>query len=223
MEQKKVTKKQIEKRMLNAIVFIPSSKDDESIFFSDKGLRITVTNEYAVIATGFHRHVFDAFTASGISRPWLYSKRLVEIALENDCLTDNGYSFAKLLETLKAKENQSEYNVCVFTEWWMRNCFSPLYSIGETTAESFSVYIDYVYNIAKNSIVLSEKTEDMTNKAFVAKLLDNLKEFTADIDEQVIFPKKTDEELLRENMEAAASMENEGAMKEMANDKQDND
>lgn len=222
MEQK-VTKKQIEKRMQNAIVFIPSSKDDESIFFSDKGLRITVTNEYAVIATGYHRHVFDAYTASGVSRPWLYSKRVVEIASENDCRTDNGYSFAKLLETLKAKENQSEYNVCVFTEWWMRNCFSPLYSVGETLAESFNVYIDYVYNIAKNSILLSEKTEDMTNKAFVAKLLDNIKEFTADIDEQVIFTKKTDKELIRENWEEAAALANEAAMKEMSNGQNDND
>lgn len=215
MEKKSIkpTNAQLQRRIQNAIVFVPKDKETQSIFFEDKGLRLTVTQDTAVIATGYHRHVFDSFTAAGISRPWLYTKRVIEIANENDCKTEDGYSFAKLLEVLKAKEDQSQYNICVFYEWWVFNCFQPLYGIGESEAEAFLVYESYVHNIARNSIILSEKTDDMTNKQFIDKVIENMKEFTDNVEERVVFPKKTDEEVMQENIAAIQEHELNEQMK----------
>lgn len=205
MEQKKKpTNAQLQRRIANAVVHLDRTKDTMGIYFSDKGLRLVSDKEYCVIETGYHRHVFSNITSSGISRPWLYTKRIVEIANEHleDCKTDNGYSFAKLLEVLKEKEDRTEYNIFIYVDWWMFNIFQPLYSIGESDVEQFLVYESYIHNISRNSILLSEKTEEMTNKQFLDKLIGNIREFTDGMDERVLFEKKTDEELARENIDA---------------------
>ena len=124
------------------------------------------------------------------------------MAEENNCKTKDGYSYAKLLSTLKEKEDQSEYNIATYYSWYIHNIFSPLYTIGETKFESFSVYIDYVYNISKQSILLGEKNEDMTNKQFIEKVISMMRELTAEMSEDVILQKKTDEEIVQENIQA---------------------
>lgn len=215
MEQKKkLTNAQMQKRIENAIVFVPKTKDTVSIFFSDKGVRLVADNDGCVIETNYHRHVFSNITAAGVSRPWLYTKRVIEISNENiDAIkTESGYSFQKLIEVLKAKDDKSEYNIVTFADWWLFNCFQPLYGIGETEIESFLVYEDYIHNIARNAILLSEKTEDMTNKQFIQKVFDNMKEFTDGLEENILFPKKTDEERMKEEVEAIQQTEQEQAM-----------
>ena len=215
MEKKKLTNAQLQKRIEKAVVFIPRDKDTHEMFFSDKGLRLTVTNEYCIIATGYHRHIFDAFNVGqGLCRSYIYTKRVLEIATQyqDDMKTDDGYSFYKLIETLKSKEDKTEYNLVTYYDWWLYNIFQPLYSIGETEAESFLVFEDYVHNIARNSILLSEHTEGMTNKGFMQELLDNVKAMTDGIDENVLFEKKTDEDVMRENVQAALETETEEAM-----------
>ena len=208
MEKKKPTKAQIERRIENAVLFVPKTKETLSIFFSDKGIRLTVTLDKAIIATGYHQHVFDAYNMSGLSRPYLYTKRIIELALENNCEVKDekgnptGYSYNALLESLKNKEDKSEYNIAYYYSWYLLNIFSPLYNIGETAVESFLTYFDYICNIARNAILLSEKTEDVTNRQFIDTFIENIKEFTEGMNETVLFPKKTDEEIMEENIEA---------------------
>ena len=215
MEQKKPTNAQLQRRIANAVVHIDKDKSYQSVYLSDKGLRLETTDEYCVISTGFHRHIFNAFnSAQGVSRPYLYTKRVIEIANENlkDIEVDGGYSFQKLLEVLKAKEDKSEYNIVTYFSWYLYNIFSPLYSIGESEIESFLVYEEYVHGIARQSVLLSEKNEDVTNKCFIEKVISNIKDFTADIDERILFHKKTDEEIAKEEMEAVVATEQEQAM-----------
>lgn len=215
MEQKKPTNAQLQKRIANALIHIDKTKETESIFFSDKGLRLTTNEEYAIIATGFHRHVFNNFTSSGISRPYLYTKRVIEIANENlkDIEVDyGGYSFQRLLEVLKAKEDKSEYNIVTYYEWFVFNCFQPLYSIGESEVESFLVYEAYLHNIARQAVLLSEKKEDVTNKQFFNGVIKNMQDFIEGIDERVIFHKMSDEEMVKANIEALTQNEQEQAM-----------
>lgn len=206
MEQKKKkpTNAQLTRRIETSPLHLDKTSTTKSVFFSDKGLRLTVDAKegYALLATNFHTHVFQSYTLSGISRPYLYTERIVNMAEENDCKTEDGYSFTKLLETLKKKEDQSEYNIATYYSWYINNTFSPLYSIGESETESFFVYLDYIYNIAKNSILLAERDEDVTNKRFIDKLIANIREFTDSIQENVILRKMTDEELVRENIQA---------------------
>ena len=215
MEQKKTTNAQLQKRIANALIHIDKTKDTQSIFFTDKGLRLTTNEDVAIIATGFHRHVFDAFnSAQGISRPYLYTKRVIEIANENIKYieVDGGYSFQKLLEVLKAKEDKSEYNIVTYYEWFVFNCFQPLYSIGESEAESFLVYETYLHNIARQAVLLSEKKEDMTNKQFFDEVIKNMQNFIEGVDERVIFHEMTDEEMAQANISAIQEQEQEQAM-----------
>lgn len=213
MEQKKETKGQIERKIRNAIVFVPKDRDTVSVFFDDKMLRLTVTMDSAVIETGYHRHVYNAYTSSGISRPYIYTKRIIEIAQENDCKTDNGYSYAKLLETLKAKENQAEYNIAVYFDWWLFLIFNNLYLISETEANSWLVYFKYICNIAINGILLDEHKEDVTNVKFVSRFKDLVDEFTKNIDERVIFEALTDEERMKQNIDALQELESDEILK----------
>lgn len=219
MDEKKATNAQLQRRIKNAVLHIDRDKSCQSVFFDDKGIRLTTTEDKAIIATGFHQHVFDAYSNAGLSRPYLYTKRVIELANENNCeVRDNkgnvtGRSYAVLLDTLKQKEDKSEYNIAYFYSWYLMNIFSPLFSIGESEVESFMVYFDYCCNIAKNAIMLSEKTEDVTNKQFIEKFIENLKEFTDNMTESVLFHKKTDEEVMQENMEAAQEIELNEQMK----------
>ena len=224
MEQKKPTNAQLQKRIANALIHIDKTKDTESIFFSDKGLRLTTNEDVAIIATGFHRHVFNNFTSSGISRPYLYTKRVIEIANENlkDIEVDGGYSFQRLLEVLKAKEDKSEYNIVTYVSWWLEIIFAPLYSIDESEAGSFLVYEAYLHNIARQAVLLSEKKEDMTNKQFFENVIKNMQDFIEGVDERVIFHKMSDEEMAQANIEALTQNEQEQAVEVQINGASEN-
>ena len=219
MEQKKPTNAQLQKRIENAIVFVPKTKDTISIFFSDKGVRLVADADGCVIETNYHRHVYSNITSAGVSRPYLYTKRIIEIANGNlDAIkTKSGYSYQRLLDVLKEKEDKSEYNIVVYYEWFLFNIFQPLYGIGETEIESFLVYEDYLHNIARNAILLSEKTEDVTNKQFVQKVVESIKEFTNELEERVLFPKKTDEQVMQEEIDAIQEQEQNDAMEAQTN------
>ena len=213
-KQKKATKAQLEKRLSNAIVHVDRTKETQSIFFDDKGLRLTVNEDYAVVETGYHRHVFNNFTSSGVCRPWLYTKRMIEIANENDCKVGDGYSYQRLMQVLKDKEDQSEYNVATYYDWWLMNIFAPLFSIGETEAECFLVYMDYMHNIARNSIFLDEHKDGLTNKQFIDKLIELIRDFTKGMEEREIFIAKSDDDIMRENIDAIQQDENEKVLQQ---------
>ena len=223
MEKKKIKNGQLQNRLRNAILHIDKTKDTQSVFFDDKGLRLTVNEDFAIIATGFHQHVFTNFTAQGVSRPYLYTKRFIEIALANDCTIKDAKgnvtrSYGKLLGILKEKEDQKEFQVAWYIDLWFNNIFHPLYGIGESEAESFLVYESYLHNIARNKIIMSEKINDMTNLDFIDAVMQEVKAFTEGMDKRTIFKKKTDEEMMQENIEAAAAQQSEKAMEEQSHD-----
>ena len=223
MEQKKETRATIERKIKNAVVFVPKDKDTTSIFFSDKGVRLTATMDSAVVAFGYSQTIYSNFTAAGISRPYLYTKRIIEIANENlkDIEVDGGYSYQRLLDVLNEKEDKSEYNIVTYFSWFLQNLFSPQYGIAEDEVSSFLVYEDYIHNIAKNSVLLSERNEDLTNKQFIDKVIANIKDFTDNLEESVLLHKKTDDELMKEEISAIQEQENEQAMEAQVNGGQD--
>ena len=92
--------------------------------------------------------------------------------------------------------------------------FDGLYSIGESEIESFFVYFKYIGIIATNSILLDEHKENMTNKQFVEKFISLVKEDTGDIDERVLFKALTDEERMKQEIDAAAQNEQENIMQQ---------
>lgn len=212
--KKKITKSDLERRMKSAIVLVPKDRETRSIYFDDKGLRLTLTMDYAVIDTIGHRHVFHNIVPSGVSRPYLFVKRFIDIALSNDCKTRDHknnitYSYAKLMAVLKDKEDKTEYNVAWYIDLWLNNIYSPLYQIDETEYGSFMVYEQYLHNIARQHAILMEHEEDMTNKAFVKAISDKMVEFMGDMDEHVLFKKESEEEEQTKEAEALREAANE--------------
>lgn len=218
MEQKKkqLTKAQLESRLKRAAIHLDTTKSTKSIYFLDKGLRLTVDDDegYALIATGFHTHYFQNWTSEGISRPFLYTKRIIEIANENDCKVGDGYSYQRLMQVLKDKEDKSDYNIATYYDWWLFIIFNNLYAIAENEASSWLVFFKYVQALATNTILLEEHKEDLTNKAFIEKFKSLIDDFTKDIDERVVFHKLTDEEYVQGQIDAIAQFENEEIIKE---------
>lgn len=215
MEQKKkLTNAQLQKRLERAVLHLDRTKSTQSIYWSDKGCRLTADDDYAVIAFGYSQTVFNNYNMSGVSRPWLYTKRVIEIANENikDIEVDGGYSYQRLLDVLKEKEDKSEYNIVTYFSWFLQNLFSPQFGIAEDEVSSFLVYEDYIHNIAKNYILLDVRNEDLTNKQFIDKMVANIKTFTDNLEESILLHKKTDEEIMKEEIEAIQQTEQEQAM-----------
>ena len=221
--QKRPTNGQLQKRLERAVLHLDRTKNTKSIYWSDKGCRLTADDDYAIIAFGFSQTVYNNFTSAGISRPYLYTKRIIEIANENlkEIEADGGYSYQRLLDVLKEKEDKSEYNIVTYFSWFLQNLFSPQFGIAEDDVSSFLVYEDYIHNIAKNSILLSERNEDLTNKQFIDKMVANIKEFTDNLEETVLLHKKSDEEIAKEEMEAVMDTEQEQAMEAQINESKD--
>ena len=209
MEQKKPTKGELEKRIANAVVFIPKDKGTISVYFDDKGMRLTATMDSAIVSTASHRHVFDMITASGnISRPYIYIKRIIEIANENDCIIKghNGEemrSYKKLLDTLKTKKDVTEYNILWYADLWFMNIFAPLYEIDETECGSWLVYERYLHNIARSAVLLEEHKEDVTAKQYLESVIELERSFMVDdLSKMVVINGKSDDERLKEEMDA---------------------
>lgn len=225
MDNKRPTNAQLQKRIANAIVHIDKTKDTHTAYFTDKGVRLTASEECAVIAFGHAKVVYDSFALSGICRPYLYTKRVIEIVEElakdenvvGRIKTEAGYSFKGVLEVLGELEDKSQYNILTYYDWFIFNVFQPLYGIADDEVSSYLVYEDYLHNIARNMVILSEKDEDMTDKQFTAKVQSNMNELMSNLEERVIFHKKTDEEVANENMEAMMEMEQEQAMEAQVN------
>lgn len=224
MEQKKkLTNAQLQRRMQTAIVFVPKDKQTVDIYFSDKGLRLTATSDKAIVSFTYSQTVYENWTTSGVSRPYLYTKRVIEIANEHleEIKTDNGYSFQHLLDVLKEKEDKAEYNIVTYYDWFIFNLFQPQFGIAEDEVSSFLVYEDYIHNIARNAILLGGRNVDVTNKQFFDMVIERMKEFVGDLEESVLLHKKSDEEVMKENIEAAQEQELNESLEAQVNGSKD--
>ena len=214
MKKKKPTKGDIERRLRDAIVLVPKDKEWKEIYFADRGLRLTITMDYTVVATFYHRHVFDNINANGFCRAALYVKKLIEIAYANDCTFKNekgevSYSYEKLLDTLKKKEDKSEYNIAMYVSWWLMNIFAPLYQLSDEPSMQFVLYYNYLNNISNQSIFLDEHKEGLTNKQFIEQHNKMMEELFANLQESQIFEPLSDEQRMQQEIEALQQQEAE--------------
>jgi hypothetical protein len=213
MEQKKKpTNAQLQKRISKAVVFVDRTADTKEVFFSDNGLRIIVTDNEAVVSQNSNQtHIYPKVLSYGYSRPYLYLGAFVDIALREraNLETKDGYSFHALMDSLKAKEDNKEFSVCRLVEMWLFNITTPTYSIGEADANVFLVFQDYCYNLARTTVFLEEKTDGLTTHQFADAVIDKFVETVRSTPDSVLFEKKSDEQLIQEEMDAMTEHENE--------------
>lgn len=209
MEKKNMTKGDLERMIRTAIVFIPKTKGTQSVHFDDKGVRIEITDDHAIVRTPYHTHVFEKITSIGYSKPYLYLKRFVEIALDVDCIVKDSRgnitrSYKKLFDTLKESgTDNNEYTIAMYVDWYMFNIYQPLYSIGEDSFDSFMTYFSYMSNISTNSILLGEHKDGMTNKEFVKKYLEVMEAMLKDMTEQKIIEPISDKDVVNKAIDEA--------------------
>lgn len=224
MEKKQMTKAQMQRRIEQSPLHLNRTRDFKTIYFDDKGLRLSCDDNegYCLIETSAHTHVFRNITVAGVSRPYLYTQRFIEIALANDSTwkDEKGNvrrSYAKLFALLKEQENKADYNICWFYDLWLTNIFSPLYGIGETESEAFLVYERYLRNVARNQVILSEKVNGMTNKQFIKETDDLVAKYIGDMKETEIFKPMTDDEKVKAEVAALSEHQANETMEEQAN------
>lgn len=214
-----MTKEQLERRVKNALVFVPKDKSYSAVYLYDHGMKVEVTEDAAVISTNYHKHVFDRLTSAGISRPYIYSRKFVETVIKyKSYATDSEGNFilSKLLDYLKSckedADKRSDYDFCTYYTWWSYNIFSNLYSIGEKMVDSVIVYLTYLANVGRDSILLSEKPDGMTAAAFIDSFIDTFKKLVSSFREgedsgMVLFEPKTDEQVAKETIESLQEQE----------------
>lgn len=223
-QEKKPTNAQLQARLNKAVIHIDRTKNTKEVYFDDKGLRLISCEDEVIIGTNFHRHVFQKVTSNGYSRPALYIERVIDFALVTPCTVTDAQgnktrSFAKLAEALKEKEDKTDYNILEYVDWYLFNIFSPLYSIGEDAPQHFRVFFNYIQNIAFTSVYLEEHKDGLTDKQFIEEYNEKMKELTSEMQEYQIFKPMSDEERFKQEVEAAASFEQEEAAKEQASKK----
>ncbi len=224
MGKKVFSKTSLERRIKNAIMFVPKDTDTKSVFFDDKKVRLTVTSDRAIISTMAHTHVFELATLSGVSRPYFYTKRFIEIALENDCTAKDEKgeltrSYAKLFDILEQKEDKTEHRVAWFFDLWLSNIYAPLFSIDESEMGAFLVYEQYMHNMARNHFLLSEHKEDVTNVEFFEEVQKIEKELVEGMTEAVVIKGLSDEERVQQEIAAMKETEIENELSNTANGK----
>ena len=84
------------------------------------------------------------------------------------------------------------------------------------------MYEQYLHNIARSSLILDEKKEDLTNIGFINKVTDLEKSFVEGVTETVVFEKLTDEELAKREIEAIEEQAIERNIKNGGTDKEIN-
>lgn len=213
MENKKETNGTLQRKIKNAVVFVEKTKETKSVYFKDRGMHLTVTEDYAVIETNFHRHVFNAVTSSGYSRPYLYTSMIIDTALGCSDKTQEGYSYQKMLEELHKRDNQAEYNNAVFFDWYAQSIFDPLYQIGENQADAFFVFESYIHTLSKNMMLIDSSDEegnkDITAREFIEGICEKMREFGKNADEYIVLHKRSAEEKVSEEAAALSEIENE--------------
>lgn len=229
MEKKKMTNAQLEKRLRNAVLHIDRTKDTKQVFFDDRGLRVVVNEDWACIGCGNYTITFRVITPSGISTQYTFLKRFLDVALANesrytikDAKGNPFRSYALFIKTLEKEhadgnDPENDYLWLWYVDKWIFNYECQLASLGESPAQSFATYEQYMHNAACSHVFLSEKTEDMTNHQYVANVIAKLQQYMEGVSENIIFAAQTDDEKAQAEIAALNEQQTEKTMEEQAN------
>jgi hypothetical protein len=177
MEQKKPTKKQIEKKLKEATVFV--DKAEKSIYLADIGVGIYISKFQTVLSTNFHRHVWENINSVGYSGVFMYLNSFLDIVLAKlDDIKDKNtkgelyYSFGKL-KSCSLSEN--ERMIVSKVEMFIYSVNDGLYSIGSNSDQmGVMLYLDYLYTMSKATLISELPEGDILVNTFVKDLVSRM-------------------------------------------------
>ena len=214
MEQvKKVTKGQLEKRLNNAILHIDKTKDTKEVYFSDRGIRIVISDERATISQGGFSLVFDEYVAGGASRNYVVLSAIVDMAHKYDCIAKDKdgnkyYSFWKLSEVIpQSNEATKDVDKDIITKFtvWYEQIITTMFLIHERADFTYLLGAKYALSTIASGVVTKPYDKDMTNKDLMNEIIKCMQEYNDNTKEEFVVIKKESEE--EHKQEVAKAME----------------
>jgi hypothetical protein len=175
MEQKKITKAQLKKRIENAQLIVDRGKDYKAIYFSDIGVGIYICKDFVVTTTNFHQHVFNKITAGGYDTPSIFFSHLVDIANahlpeiefkqpqnKKKDKYDISYSIKKLIE-LETLSDTDKFIVKT-CERFIYIINGPVYALGTDDFSNANHMLQWGEFVTRGLVFLDQKeaTEDLS-------------------------------------------------------------
>lgn len=230
MEQKKTkpTNAQLQKRISRAVVHIDRTKDTKEVFFDDRGIRIVISDERAIISQLSFMMTFDEIVSGGYSRNYMVLNRIVEMVDEYDCVVVNekgekSVSFWKLYDSVKNSTKEGhEADNGIITKFiiWFGVMQSSMFMLSERTDFTFALGTQYAMNSIISGSISKFYEKDMTNKELLAEIAKEFDTYRDSVKEEfVVMKKETKED--RKQAIANAIQEQEQVMEAQINGSQD--
>ena len=231
MEQKKkLTNAQLQKRISRAIVHIDRTKDTKEVFFDDRGIRIVISDERAIISQLSFMMTFNEIVSGGYSRNYMVLNRIVEMVDEYDCVVVNekgekSVSFWKLYDSVKNSTKEwHEADNGIITKFiiWFGVMQSSMFMLSERTDFTFALGTQYAMNSIISGSISKFYEKDMTNKELLSEIAKEFDAYRNGVEEEFVVMKKESEEDRKQAIaDAIQQNEQEQAMEARINGSQD--
>ena len=231
MEQKKPTNAQLQKRISRAVVHIDRTKDTKEVFFDDRGIRIVISDERAIISQLSFMMTFDEIVSGGYSRNYMVLNRIVEMVDEYDCVVVNEkeekcVSFWKLYDSVKNSTKEGhEADNGIITKFiiWFGVMQSSMFMLSERTDFTFALGTQYAMNGIISGSISKFYEKDMTNKELLAEIAKEFDTYRDSVKEEfVVMKKETEEDRKQAIANAIQEQEQEQAMEAQINGASEN-
>lgn len=209
-----MTKEQLQRRLDKAVLHIDRTKEFKSCYFADRGLRITVEEDVALVGRQSYVLMFEKVVAGGYSRIYMLLSNMVDMANRYDCTAKDAkgeqyMSYYKLREILSGDAGAKiDYNVFVIFTAWFDVLQSTLFLSPESPEEMFALNGIYALNTIVHGAVSKPYEKDMTSNELWGEIQKDISEYVGSMgDDYVVLKHKTDEEKEKELSEVLNEMQ----------------
>lgn len=212
----KLTREQLQRRLDKAVLHIDRTKAFRSVYFADRGLRITVEDEVALIGRSSYTLMFDRVVAGGYSRIYMMLSGIVDMASRFDCTAKDSSgepftSYYRLRDTLqKEGVDGGEYNVFVIFTAWFDVLQSTLFLAPEKPDEMWALNSIYALNTIVHGVISKPYGKDMDNRELWDELMKEIDGYSETMKgDFLVLRHKDKEEQDKELADALAEIEME--------------
>lgn len=190
MEQpKKKSKAQLENEIASALVFVPK-KGAKILRLDDRGITFMLTDDYTVVSTNFHRHVFSNYNSAGVRYISYFVGAFIEIferyktfgKLTDDKGNVTGFSFQKFMKEADGILTREEEIIIRRVDSWSLLISEPLYSLAPSDVSELNRNIMFLSYLAKNWLLLAEHKDDLMYNDAMNKYIASVRYLSLDDD-----------------------------------------